>query len=100
MTSASPLVRQSNDVSERRPARTKGARRCTNPECEIGTRWVIGKVRVLRNGKFSCLGKGCHSVYEARDVIDPANELYVRHAQMVNALLAAHTTPRRQRRRN
>lgn len=36
---------------------------------------------LLRNGKFSCLGKGCHTVYEAQQVIDPKNEdygLYVR----------------------
>ena len=55
---------------------TKGARRCTNSECEYGGRWIIGKMRALRNGKFSCLGKGCHTVYEARDVIDPANDDY------------------------
>ena len=30
----------------------------------------------LKNGKLLCSGKGCHSVYEARDVIDPANEDY------------------------
>ena len=33
-------------------------------------------MRLLKNGKFSCLGKGCHTVYEARDVIDPANADY------------------------
>lgn len=54
----------------------KGARRCTNSDCEFGGRWVVRKMRLLRNGKFSCLGKGCHTVYEARDVIDPANEDY------------------------
>lgn len=67
-------------VSEVSP-RAKGARRCTNPDCENGGRWVVGKMRLLRNGKFSCLGKGCHSVYEAREVIDPGNDeypLYVR----------------------
>ena len=31
-------------------------------------------MRVLKNGKLSCLGKGCHTVYEAREVIDPAND--------------------------
>ena len=30
-------------------------------------------MRLLLNGKFSCLGKGCHTIYEARDVIDPGN---------------------------
>jgi ribosome biogenesis protein Nip4 len=36
---------------------------------------------VLRNGRFLCRGRGCHTVYEAKDVIDPENEdygLYVR----------------------
>ena len=33
-------------------------------------------MRVLRNGKFSCLGRGCHSVYEAREVIDPSSADY------------------------
>jgi hypothetical protein len=52
---------------------TKGARRCTNPECEYRGRWIVGGMRVLKNGKFSCIGKGCHTVYEPRDVIAPAN---------------------------
>jgi hypothetical protein len=26
------------------------------------------------NGKVSCLGKGCQTVYEAHEVIDPENE--------------------------
>jgi hypothetical protein len=54
--------------------RTKGARRCTNPDCEFGGRWIVGGMRRLKNGKFSCIGKGCHTVYEAREVIDPAND--------------------------
>jgi hypothetical protein len=36
---------------------------------------------VLRNGRFLCRGRGCPTVYEAKDVIDPENEdygLYVR----------------------
>jgi hypothetical protein len=33
-------------------------------------------MRRLKNGKFSCLGKACHTVYEARDVIDPTNDDY------------------------
>lgn len=53
---------------------TKGARRCTNPDCEFGGRWIVGGMRLLPNGKFSCLGQGCHTVYEALEVIDPANE--------------------------
>jgi hypothetical protein len=40
---------------------SKGARRCTNPESEFGGRWIVGGMRVLRNGKFS----------KAREVIDP-----------------------------
>ena len=31
---------------------------------EYGGRWIVGKVRLLRNGKSSCLGKGCHTVGE------------------------------------
>jgi len=57
-------------------AKTKGARRCTNPDCEFGARWIVGGMRRLKNGKFSCIGKGCHTVYEAREVIDRANEDY------------------------
>lgn len=59
--------------------RTKGARRCTNPECEYGSRWVVGKMVVLRNGRFLCRGRGCHSIYDAADVIDPENEDYRIH---------------------
>jgi len=61
--------------------RTKGARRCSNPQCEYGGRWVVGKMRVLRNGRLLCTGKGCHTTYDAHEVIDPENEdrrLYVR----------------------
>ena len=55
---------------------TRGARRCNNPECEHGGRRIVGGMRVLKNGKFSCLGKGCHTVYMASEVIDPANDDY------------------------
>lgn len=61
--------------------RAKGARRCTNTECEFGGRRVVDKMVVLRNGRFLCRGRGCHSIYDAKDVIDPENEdygLYVR----------------------
>jgi hypothetical protein len=54
----------------------KDARRCTNPDCEYGGRWIVRGMGLLKNGKFSCLGKGCHTVYEPREVIDPANEDY------------------------
>ncbi len=39
-----------------------------------GGRWIVGKMRLLRNGEFSYLGKGCHTIYEAREVIDPTSE--------------------------
>jgi hypothetical protein len=55
-------------------AKTKGTRRCTNPDCEFGGRWIVGKMRVLRNGKLMCTGRGYHSVYEPREVIDLRNE--------------------------
>jgi len=61
--------------------RAKGARRCANPECEYGGRWIVRGMTRLKNDKWLCLGKGCHTVYEAREVIDPANDdyrLYVR----------------------
>lgn len=66
-----------DDVSPR----TKGARRCTNPECEHGGRWVVARMVVLSNGRLLCRGRGCHMVYEAREVIHSENEdyrLYVR----------------------
>lgn len=55
---------------------TKGARRCANPNCEYGGRWVVGRMRRLLNGKLSCLGKGCHTVYEPREVIDRDSDDY------------------------
>jgi hypothetical protein len=60
--------------------RAKGSRRCTNPECEYGGRWIVGKMKVTRNGRLLCTGKGCHSIYDARDVIDAGNEDYRLHA--------------------
>lgn len=54
----------------------KAARRCTNPECDYGGRWIVRRMTRLKNDKWLCLGKGCHTVYEARDLIDPANEDY------------------------
>ena len=59
---------------------TKGARRCTNPECEFNGRWTVGGMRLLRNGKFSCLGNGCYTVYEAGEVIDPESQDYPLYA--------------------
>ena len=35
----------------------------------------------LKNDKWMCLGHGCHSVYEAREVIDPENEDYRLYVQ-------------------
>jgi hypothetical protein len=37
---------------------------------------IVGGMQVLKNGKFSCPGKGCHTVYEAREVIDQTNESF------------------------
>jgi len=56
--------------------RAKGARRCTNPECEYGGRWTARTMTRLKNGRWLCNGKGCHTVYDARDVIDPGNDEY------------------------
>ena len=28
------------------------------------------------NGKWLCRGRGCHTIYESREVIDPENEDY------------------------
>jgi hypothetical protein len=54
--------------------RAKGARRCTNPECEYGGRWFVRTMTRLKNGRWLCLGRECHSVYEASEVIDRENE--------------------------
>ena len=56
--------------------RTKGARRCTNPDCEYNGRWLVRTMVVLRNGWFLCRGHGCHTMYDASEVIDPENEDY------------------------
>lgn len=54
--------------------RTKGACRCTNPECEYGGRWVVGKMKLMGNGRLRCTGRGCHSIHDANEVIDSENE--------------------------
>ncbi len=54
---------------------SKGARRCTNPDCEYGRR-IVRKMKPTKNGKLLCTGEGCHSIYEPREVIDPASEDY------------------------
>lgn len=51
--------------------KAKGARRCTIPDCEFGGRWIVGGMRLLKNGKFSCIGKGCHTVRLTRRFISP-----------------------------
>ena len=56
--------------------RAKGARRCTNPACELGGRWIVGKMPLLLNGRLSCLGRGCHTVYEPREVLDAESDDY------------------------
>jgi len=50
-------------------SRAKGARRCTNPDCEFGGRWMAWGLTRLENGKFLCTRRECHTVYEAREVI-------------------------------
>ncbi len=35
------------------------------PDYEYGGRSIVGNMRLLRNGKSSCLGKGCHTVGDA-----------------------------------
>lgn len=58
-------------------ARTKGARRRTNPECEYAGRWLVPTMVLTKNGKLLCRGRGCHTIYEPREVIDdPENEDY------------------------
>jgi hypothetical protein len=54
--------------------KTKGARRCTNPEGDYGSRWVVGKMVRSGNGKLLCTGKGCHTIYESTEVIDPESD--------------------------
>lgn len=54
-----------SDVSPR----TKGARRCTNSDCDFGGRWVVGKMVVNKNRRLMCLDKGCHSIYDASEII-------------------------------
>ena len=56
--------------------RTKGARRCTNPECEFGGRWVVNTMKVTTNGRLLRIGKGCHTICDPAEVIDPENEDY------------------------
>jgi len=54
----------------------KRARLCTNPDCEYGGRWIIGKMTRTKNGKLLCTGKGCHRIYEPGAVIDPESDDY------------------------
>jgi len=56
--------------------RAKNARRCTNPECEFGGRWVVNKMKVTMNGRLLCTGKGCHTIYDPAEVIDPESSDY------------------------
>lgn len=53
-----------------------GARRCTNPDYEFGNRWIVRKMVRIKNGKLLCTGRGCDTVYEPRQVIDPESEDY------------------------
>jgi len=36
-------------------ALTKVACGCANPDCEFGGRWIVGGMRLLKNGKVSCV---------------------------------------------
>lgn len=50
------------------PERRAGARRCTNPECEYGGKWLVGTMVRTRNGKLLCKGRGCHRIYSPEQV--------------------------------
>jgi len=57
--------------------KAKGARRCTNPACESGGRWIVRGMTRLKNDKCLLHGEGLpHRLRGARDVIDPANDDY------------------------
>jgi hypothetical protein len=49
-------MRESDDLNLEADVspRTKGARRCTNPECEYGNRWIVRKMVRIKNGKLLC----------------------------------------------
>jgi hypothetical protein len=55
-------------------SRTKGARQCTNPECEYNGRWLVRTMTRTLNGRWLCLGRGCHTMYDANEVIDAESE--------------------------
>ena len=61
MQSRAYAGRRIRDSMEDASPRAKGARRCTNPECEYGNRWVVGKMATLKNSRLLCRGKGCHT---------------------------------------
>jgi len=48
----------------------------TDPDCECGGHWIVGRIVVPCKGRLLCRGRGCHSIYDAAEVIDPANEDY------------------------
>ena len=58
------------------PAKTRGARRCTNAECEYAGRWFTGTMTRAIYGKLRCNGANCGVLHEPADVIDPENEDY------------------------
>ena len=39
---------------------------------------MVGTMSRIKNGKLLCHGRGCHTVYEPRQVIDPESDDYVR----------------------
>jgi hypothetical protein len=53
-------------------------RRDTNPPkwkmSLLEPRALVRTMVRTRNGKWLCRGRGCHTIYEAREVIDPESE--------------------------
>lgn len=74
-----PTNRLTRWIPHPRVLKAPAAARIPNASTAAGG--VVGRMVVLRNGRFLCRGRGCHTVYDAKDVIDPQNvdyALYVR----------------------
>ena len=56
--------------------RTNGARRCTNPECEYGRGGSSDGWSCSRTAGSCADGRGCHTIYDAAEVINPENDDY------------------------
>lgn len=48
---------------------------------EHGGPWRVKTISLTKNEKFLCHGRGCHTIYEPREVIDPANDDYALYVQ-------------------